>query len=210
MVADEQRVLHRAGRNVEGLQREGNDEQAGHQHDGHGGDEFRSGFLRLLWLSGWLRFGGAVFSDFLVSSQSCSSSQHQGLACRPSLLHGPQHAVPAQTLEQVGHVVRQTGKSIRRHSAGERRPASVHRPVDHQRTARQCFPRAQSPSSASRSCRPDCRPGRKTSHRERSARRPPAVSATCRNHGAEILSPYKPPSGKLSRNRSRCAQLKVA
>src|SRR5262252_3298828 len=48
VVANEEGVFHGAGRNDESLQREGDDEQAGYQYGGNGGDEFGRRFPGLL------------------------------------------------------------------------------------------------------------------------------------------------------------------
>ncbi len=79
VIADQQRVLHRAGWNGERLQREGDDEQSGHQHDSDGGNELGSsllGLLRFLRLrrrclcrSGFHKFLGS--SQIGFSSRSC-------------------------------------------------------------------------------------------------------------------------------------------
>src|SRR5208337_3837851 len=58
---------------------------------------------------------------------------------RQALLHRSQHAVPAQTLGQVGHIVRQTRKSIRRPLAADGWSGPVHRPVNEQGTANHVF-----------------------------------------------------------------------
>src|ERR1019366_793007 len=50
VVPNEQGVLHRTGWNGESLQRESDNEQPGHQHNGDRGDKFRSCLLRLLRL----------------------------------------------------------------------------------------------------------------------------------------------------------------
>jgi len=50
VVTDEQRVLHRTGRNLKCLQRERDDEQADNKNHGHRSDELGGGLFRFLFL----------------------------------------------------------------------------------------------------------------------------------------------------------------
>src|SRR5208283_1425848 len=66
-------------------------------------------------------------------------------ACLGRLLHGPQHAAPPQAFDQVGYIVRQTRKSIRRRSTSDGDSAPIHRPVNQQRTANNILGRNEAP-----------------------------------------------------------------
>src|SRR5271165_1886407 len=75
----------------------------------------------------------AVFAKFLVVAKGVLPR----LSAYPpgKLLHGPQNPPPTQTLDQGGHIVRQTRKSIRRQFTGDVWSSTVHREVNQQRPA---------------------------------------------------------------------------
>src|SRR5271165_4068266 len=76
----------------------------------------------------------AVFVGFLVVAKGVLPLCYRRI-CRDKLLHGPQHPPPTQTLDQVGHIVGQTRKSIRRQFTSEGWSSPVHREVNQQRPA---------------------------------------------------------------------------
>jgi len=74
VIANQEGVFHRTGRNNKRLQREGDDEQPGHQHNGNGCNKFRGCFFGLLRLAGFLDWFWSSLIEFLRDSQFCPSS----------------------------------------------------------------------------------------------------------------------------------------
>ena len=67
MIADEQRLLHGGGGNLEVLEDEGHDKEADGEHGADGGERLEGGLVVFLVLWGW---NGADFSSGVVAGVS--------------------------------------------------------------------------------------------------------------------------------------------